>query len=559
MGETMTYETTEDIAIEDHLTEIDVSNMETADDKGGVEEPWDTELFALVCVNQEERVRCPWMDDAEVTLGDAMLAYPRTMTAVDEPFLISIVNEMLASRVIQTDEPEKENKKDEEALAEPEDKKRPQEEGAAPTKEPAQKTKTKTKVREPQIKSKTADSPPLLEKTDTPQNLKVSIGREEKPPKRPKETTEAVVEVIADSADKSVQRTKYSVASEAVIHLSKSRVNTTNTSSPAATEALPVTHRTFETLEERPVVGDEAEIGTGRQPEALKITRAETTAFSVIEEQPASIESQLISDQTPEPLTWLPATKESKPIAPINGIVEASGAKPTLVIPEYQIHPSGLSDFDDEDVLISHFEEVGIPILETIEYNADIKRTPAPQTDGELHVTGQEVVDPEQQVQADLVPDEIENSLIQLAEHIKVSDPPVAEMANEHLDKIIEIVANLDVSGRDNTVTEAKVQEELEELFTELFDLVDIDYTPELINDLVRHTLTWHLVEEIEKLKDSEEIEEVPQDSGAHVIIKKLIAALKTIQSTMTHACAIGKAALVLCSFNFQLKLNESF
>ena len=88
--------------------------------------------------------------------------------------------------------------------------------------------------------------------------------------------------------------------------------------------------------------------------------------------------------------------------------------------------------------------------------------------------------------------------------------------------------------------------------------MAGIDHAPELINYLARQTLIWHSVDETEKLPDEEAAEEVPPGSSTHVIIKKLIAALKTIKGAMAHACAIGRAALVLCSFSFQLKPGKS-
>jgi hypothetical protein len=121
LNETITRERT-DVSLEDQSTEFGVFAVEDADNKEVAEESWDAELYALVSANAEKKVRCSWMDNAVVTLGDAMLAYPRTMTAADGPFLILIVNEMLANPVIEVeDKPEKQEGEAEEELAKLED------------------------------------------------------------------------------------------------------------------------------------------------------------------------------------------------------------------------------------------------------------------------------------------------------------------------------------------------------------------------------------------------------------------------------------------------------
>jgi hypothetical protein len=68
---------------------------------------WGNELTAIVGANADVIVRCPWMGGAEVTLGEAMRAFnwPPNLKAEDEPFLISVVEGLLANRVIETEEP----------------------------------------------------------------------------------------------------------------------------------------------------------------------------------------------------------------------------------------------------------------------------------------------------------------------------------------------------------------------------------------------------------------------------------------------------------------------
>lgn len=92
------------------------NNKEVSDEK------WGGDLTIKVATNAHRFVRCPWMDGAKVTLGDAMTtySYPENMTAADEPFLMSVVDELLASEVLETGEVDEEISMSEEISAEPE-------------------------------------------------------------------------------------------------------------------------------------------------------------------------------------------------------------------------------------------------------------------------------------------------------------------------------------------------------------------------------------------------------------------------------------------------------
>jgi len=98
LSESISYGTTSVIGVEDQSNVSDNFDVETIDEWGG-------ELTALVAENADVLVRCPWLNDAEVTLSAAMNAYkyPANMTAEDEPFLISVVLQLLANRVKETE------------------------------------------------------------------------------------------------------------------------------------------------------------------------------------------------------------------------------------------------------------------------------------------------------------------------------------------------------------------------------------------------------------------------------------------------------------------------
>ncbi|MEK7561556.1 MAG: hypothetical protein AAB541_01705, partial [Patescibacteria group bacterium] len=228
--------------------------------------------------------------------------------------------------------------------------------------------------------------------------------------------------------------------------------------------------------------------------------------------------------------------------------IETAEYEPALVALEPEMDTSSPVYFDEEEILIDYLEEddlepgeldtFSIPIWEGVEDE--------PSLSGQMEITS-----PEQPVRISLTIEEIEDSLIELAQCLEASEPETTEKVNEILDEIIDVPAKLETHNGKNIITVAEAREELEELFTELLDEMGIDYTPELIESLASLTLKWHLADEIEKLKNEEETNKAPQGSGTHKIIKKLLAGLSTIKKAIAHACAIGKSALQLYSLNF--------
>jgi len=243
--------------------------------------------------------------------------------------------------------------------------------------------------------------------------------------------------------------------------------------------------------------------------------------------------------------------------------IEVAEYEPTLATLDYQTGTKSFTNFVEEEVLLDHLEEVDLeldelymssmPTLEVAEYDLEAgEETSISQLSNESDLSGQlEVTSPEQLAQISLTIEEIEDSLIQLTGRIKASEQEATEKVNEILDKIIEVPAKLEASSGENIITEAEAQEELEVLFTELLDKMAIDYTPELIESLSYLTLKWHLADEMQKLKNEEETDKAPQDSGTHEIIKKLLVGLSIIKKAFAHASAIGKSAIQLYIFHF--------
>lgn len=217
---------------------------------------------------------------------------------------------------------------------------------------------------------------------------------------------------------------------------------------------------------------------------------------------------------------------------------------------EIGVPTTDLADLTPEpitEIMINEVEEIGLNSIEPVAFSIPMWE--------ELRATiGQgrepdEVSNPEQPFQVSIEFEGIEDVLLQLVESIENSEPETAEALNEILDKIIEVPAMLEGDG-ENSLSELEAQEQLEELFIELFELAGIDYTPEVIESLANLIINSHLAEEI----DNPEYEETSLAShgiGTHEIIKKLLAVLNSIKKAIAHAATIGRSALRFCNLGF--------
>ncbi len=140
----------------------------------------------------------------------------------------------------------------------------------------------------------------------------------------------------------------------------------------------------------------------------------------------------------------------------------------------------------------------------------------------------------------------IEDTLVQLTKQIETSEPETTKKANEILDKILEVSAELNTDEGEGMVSELEIQGELRELFAELLIELEIEHTPELVESLARLTLKLHLADEIEKLKNEEEINKARQGTGTHELIATPVVGIDNAKNGIAHAYAIGKSALQL-------------
>ncbi len=578
MSETITLECTEDIAVEDQPTEFDVFAMEAAvADEEVARKQWGDELEALVRANEEVKVICPWMDGAEVTLTIAMTTYDYgpNPTEADVPVLISVVNELLASRKIAEDL--KEEEEVEEEVVTSEKKEEPQESKTTQIKEPDKRAEVKVSEVEIDLKT-TKEQRRSQQVTNAAYKSEIPSAREEKPPQ-----PETIVKILSNtsypgskppasgqnspvarqrnSSYTSSHQTNFDSKSSSFDQKKRPWIGSKITTLKPVVDVRPmqIFNSKSEFLE-REIVINRKKIEAEQQAETPRITEIKPQTASIFEEHPVSGEAQIAVDQGPGPSTQpssVEVSAESEYTTPNDEVVKVIENQPPLITSNYQINTSGpedsgLEDFRDEEITTDHFE---VSLSETISFNSSIKEAPTLQADDTLKFSAETTaIDLEQPAEVGLTTEQIENSLTLLEERIKESGSQTMEMANEYIDKIIQVTLRLEAPNSEGAMIEVEDEEELEELFTELFDLVGISYTPELIDYLVHQTPKWHLVDEIEKLKNEQAIDEVPQDDAIHMMIKKLIASLKTLKRSIAHYCAIGKVALVLCRFNTQFK-----
>ncbi len=536
MSESISYGTTSVIEVEDQSNVSDNFDVETIDEWGG-------ELTALVAENADVLVRCPWLNDAEVTLSAAMNAYkyPANMTAEDEPFLISVVLQLLANRVKET-----------EVQVEEDDPEEPEQ-----VEEVDQESNNKTEAQVVQASSDKDDTD--RQSKEAPEDTKVP----ELPVSQLEEIAESQVGYVlaaeAEPVTESIQREaqepiRAAAKTEPATGSSNSSVDVTSGNNPDAFKTIneennqkpmpiadPIKDRSNDP---KPVIKPEVE---AKQPlSTFEIPELEVAAKLIVEAR-----SEIAVDQETESPT-LPAEAAIEPelkelsvfdfeaVTVLDDTVELIDEEVEVTEP----HGALVTLEPEEEILIDHLEEADVRLNELHVSSIPIweDATDKPEAEEALPV-----------VQNNLTFEEIEDCLTQLAEHITDSDPETTEMVNEYLDNIIEVSTELEAGSGKNIITEAEAQEKLEMLFTELLENTGIDYTPEVIESLAYLTLKWRLADETKKLKNKEAIDKAPQDSGTHEIIKKLLIGLSTIKKAVVHAYAIGRSALLLYRFDFAI------
>jgi hypothetical protein len=497
-----------------------------------VDDGWDSELFDIVAANADVIVRAPWMGGAETALSPAMWHIQITRENIHE--VTALVHEALANRVIEKDELEEKEDPEEETVKED---------------EPNDETVIKTDAPEEKITS--------LDTTEADKQPEKAFNQpkhQELPDKKPEASPRP------QSSNPIAQESGEAVKSPAVAEAA----------APSFTGKKDTGELQATQNETKVIVKSETETETETESESEKeagqpisnTARAEAGApVSPRETKPDLKQPPLTIAKEVEALI-VSATAEGAAELKDQTYQTAEGAEDEPLIPpiDNQTDPDEIAVIEEAESELDNpytFSNIWAPELDPAEAEAEAEAEAAEEVfnyqesdEDEIYLPAQlEAQDYEEPVQDSLIIDEIEAPLIQLAESIRASQPEAREEVDEILDKIIELPARLETQASQSNITETEIQEELEELFTELFNTTGIDCTPELTESLSLLTLKLHITEEIKKLKD-EEVDGTPQDSDTHEIIKKLLTGLSTFKKAIAQAGAIGKSALQLYSFD---------
>lgn len=553
----ISYDTMAVIEAEDHG---DVPGSST---EKFVNPEWDdSKLFNFVFTHQDELVR---IGDAVMTLSEAMNAHPGPWTPENEPNLMAYAEHLYNNRLTETEEPEKE-----------EEKKKEDNESEAHkttnTEESYQKSTAETDQTEK------ADSNKVYEEGQPKREIESS-----KPPGQSASTVEKsyelgdiTVELAKDEATLHPIEASVTIVNERSYSHSKPEKPTTRVSLSGSSVRKPVVDKiNGETTNVRTVFQEQLNEKSDLVESAIEIkqpllplekTKTEMEAEPSIKSREAeSLVSPLVIEETPEAETVQLSSLGTKESSVLGGTSELTDEKDELTEDEWEqnflvqeMGSDNYMDFDaEEEILVEHIEAEAESYEPNIEKLDDDSEEIFLASDGESPLWEQVATEtPEELAEVGLIVEEVEDVLAQLAEKVEEIDEQTEEKLNKILDKIIEIPAGLVVEG-ENGLTGTEAQEELEKLFVELFENAGLEYTPELIESLTYLALRWNLIDEIEGLKNKKEVDEVPQEGGTHEIIKQILVSLSNVKRAMTHAYAIGKSALRLCSFS--LSSSPSF
>jgi hypothetical protein len=279
------------------------------------------------------------------------------------------------------------------------------------------------------------------------------------------------------------------------------------------------------------------------QPDTLLVALEETTESELSEPLKLDREEDVILVDT---------AVEQRGGITLVGVDEAA-----LVEIDYQLDADNPGSFFEDEVPFEHFNETDfVPneqLLVPDEFSVEdiaggVEQGAASEllismTLEEPNITGQ-IEPPSAELPAwiSLKTEKIEKVIIQLVEYIDDGDQEEIEAVNVILDKIIELPTRAETQNGEDIITEIEVEEELSELLSELLDKMDIDYTPELIESLIRLTIRRRITKVIKTLN----VDEAPHDTRRHEVISQLLLGISTIKKTMEHASAIGRSALLL-------------
>lgn len=149
--------------------------------------------------------------------------------------------------------------------------------------------------------------------------------------------------------------------------------------------------------------------------------------------------------------------------------------------------------------------------------------------------------------------EEVELAVIEIAQRLETVEPDIKEDVYRILSEINKIVLDNRLSshsneGLDNEVMfdDSEIEEYLKEEFTELFSMLGLDYSPELIESCGALALRGDIEKLLIKTDEEGEAGFDLSTKGTHEVIKHLLASLSALKKKVINACRIGKSALRL-------------
>ena len=492
----------------------------------------DSALTSFVRANADVMLN---VGGTEMTLSSYVIAHQGPWTPENELTLMADFQEKLANNITKIEESEEEGQ--EEAVP-VEVQEQPEEEQTAESKEVEPKVEAKSQSNKVQK---------TINKEDVKQHLKTVVKEIEQP-----ELSADIVGEVYELKDNIVPKPKL----EAVDNVHKSQPEQVTGPVPEAGPAASA----YKKSENAP---RESDTEAAKEPVAAPIVTTPTTQAELVEQVKPISDIRL----TPQPEAEAPympvvieATLDTEPITePFleteHGAIEYEGIEP--VNEEIRLDEDETAELVDlsEEEPVTLATKVGVedsdesvyiePHLENAPEDLRIEQAPIALAENEpVNLSPNEAIAYVQPVPAE----EIEKSMIQIVEHIEDSEPEIMAAANKILDEIKVMAAKLEAEEEEDIIDEAQVQEELEQLFTELFETLGIEYTPVLIESLVALTAQSQNAYEIGK-DDYQAEATPPHDRGTHEVIRELLASLGPIKITLP-ANAIGKSALRLYSYS---------
>lgn len=484
-------------------------------------------LWPTVAAHADIIVCCERLGGREMTLSQAINAiWPISdkgaMVKEGLSSVMAEVQSMLISRPIEAEKPEKKEEEPEEEV---------QEEAATP-KGGNSKTE-KAELKEEKIRKRAENKPDIVQEIVSSKNA-VSES----------EQTNAVA---ATSESGAAKRTANGVAAKSNLALDQSETES-STSAPEIISKRTEVIEKFISANETDLTLEPAELALEAAVE-LELFQATLAKVEKVEELPLEATSLAVKEDNVEDVDEIFIAEETKPKQTIS-IEPELLVKPELTETKMTEEAEQAEVYEPpnfiegEAIQIEHFDEFEVEEpdieLEALVGDALVSE--------DLESIDFMIVDiHELPTVVDESLKEAEALFAELAEQMATSEPEKVKEVNEILSAIIEIPAKLE---DESILSEEEAQTELEVLFTELFDVMEIEYTPELAESLAKLTLKWHLVEEIKKIR--KEDNELKAQDGTNEIIKKILVALSKIKKAILHAGSIGRSAMRLYIFGFQ-------